>query len=231
MPSQNPEKMPRRDRTASLDIELAHYEQGYHAIVGIDEAGRGPWAGPLTVGAVALPLDRSDLSVVLKGVRDSKMMTPRQREGLVETIKEVSLAWGIGEVDAEEISIMGLTAGTRLAANRAMKMLMKEGFQPDCLFCDYMSLPDWQIYQLRLVKGDQKSLSIAAASVLAKVTRDAYMIDIAEEFPHYGFEKHKGYGTAAHRAALEQYGPCPLHRKHYRPIRELLDANQPDGAA
>ena len=214
----------RRSKTASLKFEMEYFRNGYTRIIGIDEAGRGPWAGPLMVGAVALPLDRTDLHQVLKGVRDSKLMTPLQREKLVETIKEASLTWGLGVTEVEEINDLGLTGATKLAVERALDdAIERGGFQPDCLFCDYMAWPPkWPIHQLSIVKGDQHSLSIAAASIVAKVSRDAYMIDIAEEFPQYGFEKHKGYHSAEHVAALERLGPSPIHRSNYAPIRKLL---------
>lgn len=214
----------RKPKTASLKYEMEYYRNGYRRIIGVDEAGRGPWAGPLMVGAVALPLDRTDLQRALKGVRDSKLMTANQREGLVETIKEVSLTWGLGAVEVKEIDELGLTDATKLAVERALNdAIERGGFQPDCLFCDFMAWPPkWKMHQLSIVKGDQLSLTIAAASVIAKVSRDAYMTDIAEEFPQYGFEKHKGYHSPLHVAALEQLGPTPIHRRSYAPIRKFL---------
>jgi len=218
-------------RTASLKYEAEYFRNGYTRIVGIDEAGRGPLAGPIMVGAVALPLQRRDLSGVLRGVRDSKQMTSAQRELLSEVIREVALSWGVGEASAEEISTLNLNGATRLAVSRALEDMQERSpdFEPDALFVDYMAWPPpMPIHQLSIVKGDQHSLSIAAASVLAKVTRDAWMVDVAAaEFPHYGFEKHKGYGTEEHIAALKQYGVTPLHRTNFAPIRDVIAGREP----
>ena len=210
-------------KTASLRHEKRYYQRGHRYIIGIDEAGRGPWAGPVAAGAVCLPLERDDLSKVLRGVRDSKQMTEKQRLELVETIKEVALVWGVGHATAAEIDEIGIVPATMLAMQRALETaLHDEPFEPDCLFIDDMLLPELLHYpQISLIEGDSRSLSIAAASVLAKTWRDAYLLEVDAEFPQYGFAQHKGYGTAAHRAALKQYGPCPLHRQTYRPIREL----------
>jgi ribonuclease HII len=214
-------------KTASLKHERKYLPLGCRYIVGIDEAGRGPWAGPVAAGAVCLPITQDDLTVVLKGVRDSKQMTAAQRERLAERIKDVSVAWGIGSASAQEIDDVGIVPATRTAMKRALDdALSRAQFTPDCLFLDDMLLPDYRhIPQVSMIEGDSRSLSIAAASVIAKVWRDAYMLDLDAEFPHYGFASHKGYGTPQHLAALKQYGPSPVHRTYYRPIRELnLDA-------
>ena len=220
----------RKDRTASLKHEREFFSRGFQYILGLDEVGRGPWAGPVVVGAVALPLARRDLSRKLKGVKDSKQMTHLQRVTLVEQIKDVALAWGIGEASAAEISTKGINPATQLAMQRALEAAMQmqftdadsqtASFRPDCLFLDYMAWPEQlQTFpQLSIVAGDQHSLSIAAASVLAKVHRDAFMVQMAEKYPQYGFASNKGYGTEAHRAALQQYGVTPLHRTNYRPV-------------
>ncbi len=215
----------RRDKTASLFHERLYYAQGYEKIIGIDEAGRGPWAGPVSAGAVCLPVSDPKLSQKLKGVRDSKQMTPLQRTTLVDTIKEVAVAWGIGSASVEEISEQGIAPASRLAMRRAVEAAIADfDFEPSCLFIDSVLLPKLsQIPQVSMIGGDRRSLSIAAASVLAKVWRDGVMVEIDEKYPQYGFAKHKGYGTAQHHAALKQYGPSPIHRKTYRPVRELLD--------
>lgn len=216
-------RKPRSTKTASLRHEYTYFRRGHRYIIGIDEAGRGPWAGPVSAGAVCLPLERDDLSKALKGVRDSKQMTENQRTTLAETIKEVALVWGVGHATATEIDEIGIIPATMLAMQRALETaLSEEPFEPSCLFIDDMLLPELLHYpQISLIEGDSRSLSIAAASVLAKTWRDAYLLDIDAEFPQYGFAQHKGYGTAAHRAALKQYGPSPVHRHTYRPIREL----------
>ena len=198
---------------------------GCRTIFGIDEAGRGPWAGPVAAGAVALPLSRKDLNKALAGVRDSKMMTPLQRAALVDTIKEVALAWGIGHATAREIDEMGILPATKTAMQRALDNALEDSdLEPDCLFLDYMLWPERRdIPQVSIVSGDQHSLSIAAASVLAKVWRDEFMLELDAEFPHYGFAKHKGYGTTEHRLALEKYGATEFHRQYYKPIQLILN--------
>ncbi len=218
-------KKRRRDRTASLKHERKYYELGYRYIFGIDEVGRGPWAGPVAAGAVCLPLARADLSHVLKGVRDSKEMTPLQRMRLAQIIQETALAWGIGSASAEEIDALGIDRATRRAMERALASAVERyPLQPYILFLDDVLLPEMNhIHQVSMVSGDKRSLSIASASVIAKVWRDAYMDDMANQFPAYGFHEHKGYGTAAHQAALMAYGPTPIHRRTYRPVQALGD--------
>jgi ribonuclease HII len=215
----------RRERTASLLHERLYHSQGYAFIFGIDEVGRGPWAGPVVAGAVCLPITDSRLSPKLKGVKDSKMMTPRQRESLVDTIKEVALAWGIGKASSVEINDLGISPATRLAMRRALESALETvDFEPSCLFIDSVLLPEVPgIPQVSLVGGDARSLSIAAASVVAKVWRDDYMVELDAEWPQYGFAAHKGYGTPQHQAALKEYGPSPLHRLYYKPIQALSD--------
>lgn len=219
----------RANATASLRHENDYYRAGYRNIIGLDEAGRGPWAGPVSAAAVALPLHQNDVVRLLRGVKDSKQMTARQREQLVENIKSVASTWGIGSASASEIDALGMMPATRLAMQRALEMATSDGrFTPDCLFLDYMPWPEMGHYnQLSILGGDQLSLSIAAASVLAKTWRDSYMIDIAEEFPYYGFEVHKGYGTPAHQVALKQYGPCPIHRMSFKPVQAAIHNTHP----
>jgi ribonuclease HII len=213
-------KSSKTSRTASLMYEHQYWQSGCHKVVGLDEAGRGTWAGPVTVGAVCLPLERKDLSKTLAGVRDSKQMTPRQRSQLVERIKEVALAWGVGSASSAEIDEFGIVPATKLAMGRALEIAK---IQPDCLFLDSLVWPERHIPQVSIVKGDTHSLSIAAASVVAKVWRDAYMREVDSLYPQYGFAVHKGYGTAKHHAALKQYGPCPIHRMTFAPLRALAE--------
>ena len=209
-----------RARTASLRHEREYQRAGCHIIVGMDEAGRGPLAGPVVAAAVALPLQRSDLRRVLRGARDSKLMSPVERQDLDSIIKHVALAWGICSASASEIDSRGIVPATQLAMERALDALLERGIHPDCLFLDYLLLPDHRdVPQVSLVDGDQRSLSIACASVLAKVWRDQDMQRLDARYPHYGFAQNKGYGTAAHIRALNEVGPCPAHRRCFAPVQ------------
>jgi ribonuclease HII len=182
-------------------------------LAGLDEAGRGALAGPVCVGAVILPRDNPLLLQTLSGVRDSKQLTPRRREKLAPCIKEVALAWGIGFASAVEIDELGIVPATRLAANRVLEDLP---ILPDFLLTDFrLELPELDLPQAALVKGDQRSLSIASASILAKTARDALMIEQDVRFPQYGFAHHKGYGSLAHRMAIAKFGFSPFHRKTF----------------
>lgn len=180
-------------------------------MAGIDEAGRGALAGPVAAAAVILPVDDNILHS-LAGVRDSKQMTPTQRETWCVQIKRQAAAWGVGFASSEEIDLLGILPATRLAAVRAL-----EGFSlaPNHLILDYLFLPEIPLPQTSLVKGDQRSLSIAAASVLAKTARDACMVALDQQVPGYGFARHKGYGTVVHCAALESLGPSAIHRRTF----------------
>ena len=215
----------RAARTASLHHERHFQRAGFSIIFGIDEAGRGPLAGPVAAGAVALPLTRKDLSQALRGVRDSKEMTARQREQLDERIKEIALAWGIGQSSVREIDDLGIVDATKIAMQRALDdALERSDALPDCVFLDYMLWPERpDLPQVSIVEGDKYSLSIACASVIAKVWRDAYMTKQDALFPHFGFARHKGYGTAAHLRALARYGPCDAHRRSFKPVYARLD--------
>ena len=214
----------KRPKTASLTHERQYLRAGCRCIVGIDEAGRGPLAGPVAAAAVALPLQRKDLSYLLRGVRDSKDMSPAQRESLDGTIKALATVWGIGCSSAQEIDRLGIVPATKTAMQRALEhALAKTDLQPDCLFLDYMLWPERRdIPQVSIVAGDKHSLSIACASVIAKVWRDARMRELDAEYPQYGFARHKGYGTDAHRRALRRYGPCAVHRRSFEPVRNTI---------
>lgn len=208
-------------------LERIHSERGVRHIFGLDEAGRGPMAGPLVAAAVCLPLHNLDsLHDTLRGVKDSKQMTIRQRENAAEQIKEVALAWGIGEVAAQEMPAVGnMTAVTLLAMQRALQAAAsaQPTIEPELLLIDYYRLPAYDhITQESLTRGENRSLSIAAASVLAKVDRDQKMCDFAAQYPEYGFAKHKGYPTKAHRDALQKHGACAIHRRNYRPVQLAL---------
>lgn len=220
-------KKKRKPKTASLNYEHKFRADGYHDIVGIDEAGRGAWAGPVAAGAVCLPVDNHDLGDILAGVRDSKTMTPRQRGILVEKIKAVAVAWGVGHASNNEIDQYGIVPATKLAMTRALAHLQTQypHFTPDCLFLDSISWDDAPVdcHQVHIVRGDKATLSIAAASVIAKVWRDAYMRAQDTQYAGYEFGRHKGYGTRLHRQHLEANGPSPIHRRSFRPVRTLLE--------
>ena len=201
-------------RWPGLDHERQFARSGCVAIAGIDEAGRGAWAGPVVAGAVILNLAKARS---LRKVTDSKQLSPRQREALYPRIVEASLAYGIGLADPDEIDAIGVVPATRQAMRRAIDVL---SMRPDALIIDAVRLPDVELPQSAFNFADSISLSVAAASILAKVRRDRMMIDLAATFPGYGFERHKGYGTPAHRQALQDIGTCAAHRKTFRPMRE-----------
>lgn len=186
----------------------------YPCVAGLDEAGRGALAGPVCVGAVILPREHSHLLRTLSGVRDSKQLTPRKRSTLAPRIQETALAWGIGFAPAVEIDQMGIVPATRLAANRALESLH---FLPQYLLTDFrLELPELDIPQTAIVKGDARSLSIACASILAKTARDEFMRELSGDYPEYQFSRHKGYGTSLHRKQIEQLGHSPVHRKTFQ---------------
>ena len=201
----------------NLDFERELWGEGFRVLAGLDEAGRGAWAGPVFAAAVALPQDER-VCQLLYGVRDSKRMTALQRERWQSCIRSVAVAWGVGSASAAEIDEQGILPATCLAMQRALDEL---SFPPTYLLLDYISLRDCACPQLSMPKGDCQSLSIAAASVLAKTARDAHMAALDRQFPGYGLARHKGYGTTRHRTALETLGPCAEHRRSFRPVREM----------
>lgn len=188
------------------------WEAGWLRVGGIDEAGRGALAGPVSAAVVILP-NNPRVIESLSGVRDSKQMTPRQRAHWAEEIRQQACAWGVGFASAQEIDTLGIIPATRLAASRALALLPQP---PLYLLLDYLLLPACDLPQTALVKGDCRSLSIASASVLAKTSRDQRMVELDLEYPGYGLAVHKGYGTAAHLAALQCQGPSPIHRLTFR---------------
>jgi ribonuclease HII len=188
-------------------------------VAGIDEAGRGCWAGPVTAAAVVLPESVLHQPGLLAGVDDSKVLGAVQREALFERITNVAEAWGVGVIPAHIIDTHGILPATRLAMQVA---LLKLPFLPDALLIDAVKLKGWPCPQRALIKGDARCLSIAAASIIAKVTRDRLMTTLGQHLPDYGFESHKGYGTPIHQQALRQYGPCYQHRRTFRPITTFL---------
>jgi ribonuclease HII len=188
-------------------------------VAGLDEAGRGAWAGPVCAAAVVLPLDDPDLLSSLSGVRDSKQLSPKQREGLLPAILEIAEAVGVGWAAPYEVDSLGIVPATRQAFARAVSKL--DG-QVDALLLDHLYLPGLRLPQHALPKADVHCLSVAAASIVAKVNRDHLMVTLDSDFPGYGLAQHKGYGTRQHREALVQLGPSAIHRKSWRPIEALV---------
>ena len=199
-----------------LSFELTLWQGGVRRVAGMDEAGRGAWAGPVFAAAVALP-DEPGISERLAGVRDSKQMSPRQRTVWADVIRAEAAAWGVGSADSAEIDALGILPATRLAMLRALEATLPS---PQHLLLDALLLRQSDLPQTALVHGDRLSLSIAAASVLAKTSRDAWMEAWADRCPGYGFERHKGYGTRLHRDALRRLGPCSQHRLTFKPVAQ-----------
>jgi ribonuclease HII len=201
-----------------LSEEHALRAAGHVRIAGLDEAGRGAWAGPVCAAAVVLPLDRSGLMDLLTGVRDSKQLSPAQREVLLPAILEVADTVGVGWATSAEVDEAGILSATRTAMTRALEQL---DIQVDALLVDYVRLPGISVPQRAIPKADAHCLSVSAASIVAKVERDRLMVTLDQDFPGYGFARHKGYGTRQHREALNKLGPSSIHRLSWRPIREL----------
>ena len=191
-----------------LHFEKKLWIRGVWLIAGIDEAGRGPLAGPVVAAAVIIPQD-----IALAGIDDSKKLTEVKREGLFNQIATHALAVGVGILSEKEIDCINILQASLKAMHLAVEKLR---FRPDHLLIDgNQTLRTWLGNQTAIVKGDQKSLSIAAASIIAKVTRDRIMVEYDKQYPEYGFAKHKGYGTKAHVQAIQKYGRCPIHRNSF----------------
>ncbi|MFA5358731.1 MAG: ribonuclease HII [Patescibacteria group bacterium] len=200
--------------TPTFKLEQIALADGFTLIAGIDEAGRGPWAGPLCAAAVILDI----ASFSNDAVRDSKMLTAKKREELSPWIKENCIAWSAGEVSSEEIDAIGLQMGNKTAMKRAIENLATK---PDFILTDYVGRIEFRT-PFKVVKmGDKLSISIAAASIIAKVHRDEIMMRLAEQYPEYRFDLHKGYGTALHQEMIQKYGLCPIHRRSFRPIKQV----------
>lgn len=189
------------------EIEQSWMEKGYEIICGVDEAGRGPLAGPVCAAAVILPPN-----LELPGLDDSKKLSDKRRRELFPLIKEKAIAYGIAFADHDEIDEINILQATYLAMQRALDQL---SVKPQLALIDGNRAKDFGVPVQTVIHGDSLSASIAAASILAKVTRDNYMLEMAEEYPQYGFDVHKGYGTKAHYAALTEYGACPIHRQSF----------------
>lgn len=201
----------------TLQFERDLWQAGKALVAGLDEAGRGALAGPLCAAVVVLPSGVTNLEELLRGVRDSKQMSAREREKAAGAIRELAVDIAVGWCGPEEIDELGMGKAGKLVFQRALQGLSAA---PEHLLIDYFALPGLTIGQTPLVKGDQRCLSIACASVIAKTTRDALMRGAALNHPGYGFEENKGYGTWQHRQALLALGPCPLHRKSFRLLGE-----------
>ncbi|NLF51072.1 MAG: ribonuclease HII [Leptolinea sp.] len=206
-----------------LSFEKEQWKAGSVLIAGLDEAGRGSWAGPVMAGAVILPCNDQELEEKLLGVRDSKQLSANQREKWAKVIRKIAIAVAWGKADCFEIDEMGILPATRLAMCRALQGLDQV---VDHLLIDAVKLPMVNIPQTSLIKGDARSLTIAAASIIAKTERDHLMELLEEKIPGYGFSRHKGYGTFYHRQALAERGVSPEHRRSYLPIRSLLETTK-----
>lgn len=195
-----------------LEFEQQAAAKGYSAICGVDEAGRGPLAGPVCAAAVILPEN-----TVIDGVNDSKKLSEKKREALFDVICETARSYSIEYASVEEIEELNILNATMLAMKRAVEGL---DVKADYAMIDGNRTPDLEIESEFIIKGDAKSMSVACASILAKVSRDRLLYEYAKDYPQYGFEKHKGYGTKAHTEALKEYGPCPYHRMSF--LKKIL---------
>jgi ribonuclease HII len=209
--------MARQEKLRAQWEEMSQYEhalrkKGHVHLFGVDEVGRGPLAGPVVAGAVCLPKD-----FYLPGLNDSKKLPAATREAFYEVIMRDAMAVGIGIVDARRIDEINILAATKEAMQMAID---NAGIRPDACLLDAVQLPHLACEQLPIIGGDAKSVSIAAASIVAKVTRDRIMTEYAKEYPQYGFDKHAGYGTAEHLAAIARFGPTPIHRMTFAGVKE-----------
>lgn len=204
-------------RAPSFVEEKILAAQGYGRVAGIDEVGRGPLAGPVVAAAVILPPDFD--APWLRLVRDSKQLTPSIREYLFPRIYKVALGVGVGVTDSKVIDILGIARATRLAMKSAVDQLKPP---PESLLIDHIALPEVKLPQKRITKGDCLCFSIACASIIAKVTRDHLMVELDRTYPGYGLADHKGYGTREHLDCLHRLGPLPIHRRSFRPVRDMI---------
>jgi ribonuclease HII len=206
-----------------LRRENALVRRGYALVAGVDEAGRGAWAGPVAAAAVILPENAARIKS-LRGVRDSKLLSPRQRADLFPLIREAALAVGVGLASHAEIDALGILPATRLAMRRAVEQLVPA---PNALLIDAVRLPDVPLPQQIMFHADALCFSVAAVSIVAKVTRDTLMAEWDARYPGYGLAQHKGYGTRKHQEALAQLGPSAIHRMTFAPLRALRSDPEP----
>ena len=190
-----------------FEFENIAYNKGFTSVCGVDEAGRGPLAGPVCAAAVILPKN-----FIIEGVNDSKKLSEKKREALYDVIKETALSYSIAFATVEEIEEINILNATMLAMKRAVEGLDTPA---DFAYIDGNKTPNLSIPCEYIIKGDARSMSVAAASILAKVTRDRLMLGYADTYPQYKFEKHKGYGTKVHMDAIREFGPCPIHRRSF----------------
>ncbi|MFA6423422.1 MAG: ribonuclease HII [Patescibacteria group bacterium] len=204
-----------KNSKTNFEYESIYQNKGYKFIIGVDEVGRGAWAGPVYTAAVALknPID---------DVTDSKLLSPKKREELSEIIKKVAISWAITFATVKEINNLGIHLATFIAFKRAIAEISKA----DLVLVDGFEIPELRINQVKIIGGDRISNSIAAASIIAKVERDKVMSDLAKNYPEFSFEKHKGYGTKIHQESLIKHGPCEIHRMNYKPIKNILLAKR-----
>ncbi len=202
-----------------LVFERKAREAGFSCIAGVDEAGRGPLAGPVTAAAVVLPDD-----LLIRGLTDSKQVSEKERDRLFDVIREKAVCFGIGIADERTIDEVNILQATIIAMERALEQLVPP---PDYILIDALTLPRVSLPQNGIIKGDRRSHSIAAASILAKVTRDRLMLELHEQYPEYNFKRHKGYGTREHLDLLRKYGPCDAHRKTFNPVSRMISGVQP----
>jgi ribonuclease HII len=205
-------------------IERRSYLRGFKCVAGLDEVGRGPLAGPVVAAAVVLPRGFTH-----PDIKDSKLLTAAQREKLLPTIRECALCWGVGVVEVEEIDQVNILKASLLAMAKAFRALRPI---PDCLLIDGNQVIPAELFQMSamsrqlpqqktIVRGDQLCVSIAAASIIAKVARDTIMVELDKAYPEYGFAHHKGYSCVTHMEALRRFGPSPIHRRSFKPVREM----------
>ena len=207
---------PVRSRPPGFGLENAFWGQGFTYVAGVDEVGRGPIAGPVVAGAVIFPQDIDESGLV--GIRDSKELTASARERMDVRIYQVALAVGIGRASVREVDVVGIVGATRRAMSRAIGKLQP---RPQALLIDALSLPGIDLPQQCPIKGDRVSLSIAAASIVAKVARDRMMVEADRRYPGYGFSRNKGYGTREHIEALYRQGSCIIHRVSFAPVARV----------
>jgi ribonuclease HII len=206
-------------KTPTLTEEQAQWKRGFHLIAGVDEAGRGPLAGPVVAAAVILPRGLKNIPW-FKLIADSKIVSENRREFLYEHLNREAVAVGVGVVDASTIDMVGIAKATRLAMMAAVRQLEPA---PDYLLIDYFRLPEVKLPQKGVVDGDTLCVSIAAASIVAKVTRDHLMVGFDKMYPGYFFTNHKGYGTEKHLDCLRRLGASPIHRRSFQPVREICN--------
>ena len=237
----NKKMRPKNATGPDFEYENTLLDQGYKTIAGVDEAGRGPWAGPIIAAAAVINIKNSrgftrgrqkfprvysgQAKIKELGIKDSKKLTPKKREEIYNIItkdfKTLDVNWAIGRVSAAELNKIGLAQAGKLVLKRAVENLKTK---PDYLLIDAFRIPGLNIPQSPIIKGDDKSISIALASIIAKVTRDKIMTELDKKYPEYRFARHKGYGTKEHLGALKKYGICPEHRVNYKPIGRIIDS-------